>query len=226
MQAVAAPAPGVVQLHMDPSTGSLTAFFIATSTIPSGTTITGSITLMDDNSSINFTGYTLQQNYSPGQAVYLPTFNYFGDVYFSQGAAFDYTVQVVPARGTTTQADGFALVGEGYQYSDLSTVAPIISGVSQSINGAKDVILAVKGVFTGDPALVVLSDLFANYVVPASAITVSTSEIDIDMSKIVGFDLTFTDEFLLTVSELGAADTVAYRYVPAAPGTYNLAPSQ
>ena len=220
------PAPGVVQVHLEPSTGSLVAFFIPTSTIPSGSMIQGSITLLDDNSAINFTGFQLSQAYQPGQAIFLPAFSNFGDVYFNQGASFDYTVQVVPPSGATTQADGFVLVGESYQFTDLPMVEPIITSISQSINGSKDVILAIKGLYTGDPALVVLSDLFANYVVPASAITVSATEIDVDMSKIVGFNLSFLDEVLVTVSEDGLGDTTVFRYVPPQNGTYNPAPTQ
>jgi hypothetical protein len=82
-------------------------------------------------------------------------------------------------------------------------------------------ILVINGVFTTDTPLVVLE----GSVPPTSAITrVSTSEIDVNLSQVTGLDLTGLNEYLLTVSQAGFADTMLYRYAPAAPNTFNLAP--
>ena len=62
-------------------------------------------------------------------------------------------------------------------------------------------------------------------VAPASAISlVSAGEIDVDLSQIQGLDLTSSDTLFVTVSQAGFSDTVEYRYLPGAPGSFNLAP--
>jgi hypothetical protein len=210
----------VVQLFLNPASGVLdSAYFIATAAIPAGTEISGGITLLDDGSSIDFQPYTLSQAMQAGDYIALPTFLNFGDVYFQAGASFDYTVLVGP-----TEADGTILLGETLAYSDLTSYEPIISTAATSIAGNKDVILNIPGYYTGDSVQVVLSDLFANYVPPAGAVTVSASQISIDMSQLQGFDLTSLDNLLVSISEDGYSDTIAFRYLPLAPGTFNQAP--
>ena len=235
-EAVTTPAPLVVQIFVDPSTASLTAFAIATATIPATAQIAGNITLLDDNSSISFLGAAVSDltggsDMGPGDFIQLPEISRFGSLF---GGELDYIVQVVPARGATLQTEGVAIVGEQFFYSDLASNTPFISSATQSINGAKDVILQLPGFYTGNPVQVVLSDLFANYVVPASAITVSATEVDVDLSKVVNFDLDSTgsvsmkgtDPLFVTVSDQNIADTVAFRFVPPPPGTFNPAPVQ
>ena len=215
-------APGVVQLHLEPSSGSLVAYFINSATIPAGSIVTGTITLLDDGSFLDLDQVQLSQALPAGSTILLPEVSVFGDLV--QQDTYDYTVQVITG-GVTTQADGFVSIGEALAYSDLAESEPVISSTAQRINSNKDMIVAIGGYFTSDAPLVIMDDLYANYVVPASAINlVSSSEIDIDLSQVAGLDLTLTDELLLTVSQAGFADTVVYRYVPAAPGTFNLAP--
>jgi hypothetical protein len=224
-QSSPAPAPGVVQLFLNPASGILdAAYFIATADIPAGYQISGSMTLLDDQSYMDFQPFTLQSDLQVGDSIQLPTFSNFGDVYFQAGASFDYTVLVTPTRGATTEADGTFLLGETLSNSDLTSFEPIINYATQSIAGNNDVILRIPGYYTGDPVLVVLSDLFANYVPPASAVTVSATEVDVDMSQLQGFDLTSLDGLLVSLSEDGFSDTVAFRYLPPTPGTFNLAP--
>jgi hypothetical protein len=219
-----APAPGVAQCHVD-ANGYLSGAFINTSTIPSGSVITGSITLEDDGSSIDFTGETLSQSLQPGSFVLLPTISSFGDLWYSSGAAFDIAVQVQPLVGATTEVDCQVLVGEVFSNSDLASNAPLISGLSQRVAGNNDLILVLSGYFTADPAQVVLTDLYASYVPPPSAITVvSGGEVDVDLSQIQGLDLTSSDVLFVTVGEDGFSDTVEYRYLPGTSGTFNLAP--
>jgi hypothetical protein len=218
------PAPGAAVCHLD-ANGSLSGFFVATSTIPSGSAITGFITLQDDGSSINFTGETLSQDLTPGSAVLLPTIPGFGDLWTSSGASFDIAVQVQPARGTTTQVDCEVLLGEVFANSDLTNNEPLISAVAQRIAGNSDLNLVLNGYFTGDPALVVLTDMYNIFVVPAGAINlVSGNEIDVDLSQVKGLDLGSSDTLFVTVSEDGFSDTVEYRYLPGAPGSFNPAP--
>jgi hypothetical protein len=82
-------------------------------------------------------------------------------------------------------------------------------------------ILVINGVFTNDTPLVVLEGL----VPPAAAITrVSNSEIDVNLSRVQGIDLSTMNEYLLTVSQAGFADTLLYRFAPVQPGSYNPAP--
>ena len=223
-KAAPAPAPVIVQVFVDPSTGALTAYGLVIATIPAGSQITGAMTLLDDNSAIDFQQVPLQNDLNPGDFIQLPVISNFGDLW--NPGAFDYTVQVIPGRGAALQSDGVFLVGETLAYADLVNFEPIIASATQSINSNKDVILALKGYYSGDPVQVVLSDLFANYVVPASAITVSATEVDVDMSQVAGFDLTSLDGLLVSVNEDNVSDTVAFRFLPPAPGTFNPAPSQ
>jgi hypothetical protein len=218
------PASGVAQCHVD-ANGSFTGFFVNTATIASGTTITGSITLVDDNSSINFTGETLSQALPAGSIIFLPAITNFGELWTANGSAFNVAVQVQPPRGTTTEVDCLVLVGESFANSDLANNEPLISALSQSIAGNKDLKLVLNGYFTGDAPLVVLTDQFSVYVAPASAISlVSGSEIDVNLSQIQGLDLSSSDTFFVTVSQAGFSDTVEYRYLPGTPGSFNLAP--
>ncbi len=216
-------AAGVAQCHLD-ANGSFTGIFVNTAAIASGSTITGSITLLDDNSSIDFTGETLSQTLPAGSVVVLPTITNFGDLWNSNGSAFDIAVQIQPTRGTTTEVDCEVLVGEVFANSDLTGNEPLIGSLSQSIAGNNDLKLILNGYFTGDTPLVVLSDVYSIYVAPASAISlISSGEIDVDLSQISGLDLTSSDTLFVTVSQAGFSDTVEYRYLPGTPG-FNLAP--
>src|SRR6202035_2495305 len=125
-----------------------------TAAIASGSTITGSITLLDDNSSIDFTGETLSQTLPAGSVVVLPTITNFGDLWSSNGSAFDIAVQVQPSRGTTTEVDCSVLAGGLFANSDLTGNEPLIGSLFQSIAGNGDLKLILNGYFTGDAPLV------------------------------------------------------------------------
>jgi hypothetical protein len=216
-KAAIAPAPGVVQVHFEE--GKVFAFFVATSAIPSGSQETVTITIDDGSgnpSSIQFDPVSYQFNV--GDFMTLPSLDNMDDL--QPSLLVTYTVDLVSGR-STTEANGYFLVGASLGYSDLSNFAPVITGTSQRIASNKDVILVINGVFTSDTPLVVLE----GSVPPAGAITrVSTSEIDVDLSQVQGLDLTSLTEYLLTVSQAGFADTVVYRFAPAPDGTYNQAP--
>ena len=217
-----APAAGVAQCHLD-ANGALSAFFINTAAIPSGSTITGSITLLDDNSAIDFSGQTLSQALPAGSFVVLPAISNFGDLFGANGAALDIAVQVQSPQGNT-QVECEVLLAESFANSDLASNEPLISAVSQKVAANKDLILVLNGYFTPDKVLAVMTDFFAGYVVPPSAINlVSSSEIDLDLSLVSGLDLSSSDTLFLTVSQDGFSDTVEYRYLPGPPG-FNPAP--
>jgi hypothetical protein len=132
----------------------------------------------------------------------------------------NYTVDVT-IRGTLTEANGNTFSGVSLTFADLQNFVPVITGTSQRLASNRDMILVINGVFTTDTPLVVLENL----VPPANAITrVSTSEIDVNLSRITGIDLESVTEYLLSVSQAGFADTIVYRYVPMASGSFNLAP--
>jgi hypothetical protein len=215
-QAVA-PAPGVVQVHVEE--GHVFAFFVATSPIPSGSEELVTITI--DNGSGNPSSLQfdpVSYSFDIGDFMTLPSLDNMSDL--QPSLLVTYTVDVTTGRATT-EANGNFLTGTSLAYGDLAKFAPVITGTSQRIAANKDVILVVNGVFTTDTPLVVLE----GYVPPATAITrVSTSEIDVNLSQVTGLDLTGLNEYLLTVSQAGFADTILYRYAPAAPNTFNLAP--
>ncbi len=201
----------------------MSAFFLNTDTIPAGSTITGWLTLLDDGSFIDFDQFTLSQDLAAGSFIQLPLVGSFGDLW--QQVSLDFTFFYTDPSGNNFQADGFAQLGEPYAFSDLPFIEPVLAQATQSIAKNKDMILKVTGYFTTDAPLVVLSDFYFIYVVPTAAINVvSTSEIDIDLSMVQGLDLTSVDEMLLTISQAGFGDTLDFRYVPADPATFNLAP--
>jgi hypothetical protein len=217
------PAPGVAQCYVDPN-GVLSASFINTSTLPTGTSITGSITLLDDGSSIDFTGETLSGALPAGSFVQLPTITNFGELWYSSGAALDIGVMIQIPHGITSEVDCVALVGEAFQNSDLTSSEPLISAASTSVASSKDLILNLNGYFTSDTALVVLTDFYNSYVVPPSAVSLSGGQISVDLSQIAGLNLAYSDTLFVTVSQDGYSDTLEYRYLPGAPGTFNSAP--
>jgi hypothetical protein len=219
-----APAAGVVTVHLEPSSGAMTAYFVNTSVIPAGSTITGWLTLLDDDSFIDFDQFTLPSDMPAGSITFLPQISAFGDLW--QQASFDFTVFIIDPSGNQLQADGFAEVGEPYNFSDLPFIEPVLVSTTQTVASTLDVVVKVSGYFTSDTPNVVLSDVSFIYLVPPTAVTlVSASEVDIDLSQVPGLDLTSLDDLLLSVSQAGFADTMVYRYVPGAPNTFNPAPA-
>jgi hypothetical protein len=212
------PAPGVVQVQA--LEGHVFAYFVFTSPMPAGATIGGGVTIMQQGDVTGqFSFDDVQFNaVDAGSFIALPQLSSLGDLW-PTGEVY-YTVDVT-INGRLTEANGQFLVGESLTYDDLRTFAPVISGTSQRIAGNKDMILVINGVFTSDPPLVVLEGT----VPPSTAITqVSSTEIDVNLSRVQGLDLTTLNEYLLTVSQGGFADTMLYRYAPSQPGTFNPAP--
>jgi len=207
-------APGVVQLEY--LNGTVIAWFVSTGTIPKGSSI--ALTVAHDNGTeIDGDALNITADVGPGQSYLLPNVNSFGDLWSS--GVITYAV-FVTINGKDSQAATDFGVGVARSYSDLQSVQPLIVSASQSISGGKDVILAIKGTFSGDAPYVALDDVL----VPAAAITVSTTEIDLNLSKVPGLDLSAFSEYALTVGQAGWSDTLVYRYIPGAPGTFNLAP--
>jgi hypothetical protein len=212
------PAPGVVQVQA--IEGHVFAYFVFTSPVPAGATVGGSITIMQQGD-VNGQLFFDDVNYDAvdaGSFIALPQFTSLGGLW-PTGEVY-YTVDVT-INGRLTEANGQFLVGESLTHDDLATFSPVITGTTQRLAGNNDVILVINGVFTSDLPLVVLEGT----VPPAGAITrVSATEIDVNLSRVQGLDLSTMNEYLLTVSQNGFADTMLYRYAPGQPGTFNLAP--
>jgi hypothetical protein len=212
------PAPGVVQVQV--LEGKVFAFFVFTSPVAAGATVGGGITIMQQGqvSSQLFFDDLQYDAVDAGSFITLPQISNVGDLWPTGEV---YYIVDVTINGKLTEANGQFLSGEAFTYADLATFAPIITGTSQRIAPSKDMILVIAGVFTSDTPLVVLEGT----VPPAVAITrVSSSEIDVNLSRVQGLDLSTLNEYLLTVSQGGFADTMLYRYAPAQPGTFNPAP--
>ena len=212
------PAPGVVQVQV--LEGKVFAFFVFTSPVAAGATVGGGITIMQQGqvSSQLFFDDVQYDAVDTGSFVTLPQIGNLGDLWPTGEVYFTVDVTI---GGRMTEANGQFLSGEAFTFGDMANFAPIITGTTQRIAANKDMILAINGVFTQDTPLVVLEGT----VPPASAITrVSSSEIDVDLSQVQGLDLSTLNEYLLTVSQAGFGDTLLYRYAPAQPGTFNLAP--
>src|SRR6266849_2271819 len=214
VSATLAQAPGVVQLQY--LNGAVTGWFVNTRTIPKGSSL--ALTVVHDNGTeIDCDAQTLTADLSPGQSYVLPNVSSFGDLWSSGVVTY---VVYVTMNGQETQSAGDFTVGAARNYADLQQVSPLITSASQSINSGKDVVLSIRGAFIADAPLVALDD----NIVPASAIAASSRGIDVNLSRVPGLDLTTLWDFALTVGQGGWSDTMLYRYVPAAPGTFNLAP--
>jgi hypothetical protein len=196
--------------------GTVIGWFVNTRTIPKGSTIALSI-VHDNGSEIDCDALTLDSDLQPGQSYLLPNVSSFGDLWSSGIVTY---VVYVTTNGQETQAAADFAVGAARNYSDLQNVSPLITSASQTVNSGKDVVLTIRGAFTADAPYVALDD----NIVPAAAITASRSGIDVNLSKVPGLDLTTFWEFALTVGQGGWSDTMVYRYIPAAPGTFNAAP--
>src|SRR5260370_20889294 len=110
--------------------------------------------------------------------------------------------------------------GSSRNRAALQQVPPLLTSATQSINSGRDVVLSIRGALIADAPLVALDD----NIVPASAIAASSRGIDVNLSRVPGLDLTTFWDFALTVGQGVWSDTMVYRYVPSAPGTFNLAP--
>ena len=214
VSATLAQGPGVVQLQY--LNGTVTGWFVSTRTIPKGSSI--ALTVVHDNGTeIDCDAMTLNADLSPGQSYTLPNVSSFGDLWSS--GVVTYAVYVT-INGQESQSAADFAVNAARNYADLQQVSPLIASASQSINNGKDVVLSIRGAFIADAPLVALDD----NIVPASAITASSRGMDVNLSRVPGLDLTTFWDFALTVGQGGWSDTMGYRYVPAAPGTFNLAP--
>jgi hypothetical protein len=214
------PAPGVVQVFV--THGNVFATFIATSDIPAGVTFGGSVS-SDNSSQITFDDVSFNSGFAPGDYVQLPQFSNVGDLF--PGGTITYTVDVTVGKQLMESNGQFSFYYPPV-FSDLQNMTPLLFTTAQSIAANNDMMLSIKGLFTTDTPLVVLGSYdLGNFAVPTSAITsVTANQIDVDLSQVPGLDLASLNEYELTVGQAGFADTLLYRYVPAAPKTFNPAP--
>lgn len=211
-----AQAPGVLQINLQDS--GRRAWFVTTAPIPKGSSVDVIISL-DNQSTLQLDTVQFTEDATPGQSYALPSVGSFGD--FASDSVVTYAV-LVAINGNQTQAAADFTVGAARTYNDLASVVPLIVATVQSISGNRDLLLTIRGAFTSDPVSVVLDGTAA----PAGAITISRNQIDVDLSRVPGLDLTSSWDYLLTVGQGGWSDTAVYRYIPPAPGSYNPAPQQ
>ena len=205
--------PGVVQTNfMDASN---VVWFVTAAPLPAGTEIYPSL-FMPDNTEIQLDAWRLSQDVAAGSSFSLPNIRTFGP-FWPQGF-FTYWVGIT-INGKNMQAAADVPVNTTRLYSDLQYMFPHISGMSQTLSGG-DVILTISGVFTGDPAYVLIEDKVA----PATAAQVSPTAVTVNLSKVPGVDLGSFWDALVTVGETGWCDTAILRITPPKPGSYNQAP--
>jgi hypothetical protein len=195
-------APGVVQINQkDPHNA---AWFVATDVIPKGSTLKAFLVL-PDQTEIPLDTLNATSDIEPGQSLALPSIR-FGD--FWPLGITSYEVDVTINRNVMVTIMDIP-VGDAWVFSDLTKLAPLITSSTTQLNG-QDVMLTMKGVFTSDPAYVVLEDMVA----PRSAIRVSAGQITVNLSQVPGFDVKSLQDLLLTVGQAGYCDTAVFRYVP------------
>src|SRR5690242_3226589 len=115
------PAPGVVQIQV--VEGHVFAYFVFTSAVPSGATVGGSITIMQQGNStgqLTFDDVTYDA-VDAGSFITLPQIASLGDLW-PTGEVY-YTVDVT-MNGRLTEANGQFLVGESFTFDDLTTFSP------------------------------------------------------------------------------------------------------
>jgi hypothetical protein len=212
--ATLAQAPGVVQLEY--LNGTVLAWFVTARTIPKGSTLAFSVSHAN-GSGIDCDSLNVSADVAAGQSYLLPNVNSFGDLWSS--GLVTYAVYVT-TNGQETQAAADFAVDASRNFDDLQQVLPLIASASQNVSSGRDVILTIRGAFSLDAPYVALDDA----IVPTSAVTVSTTQVTVNLSRVPGLDLSTFREYALTVGQGGWSDTIVYRYLPAAPGSFNPAP--
>jgi hypothetical protein len=191
-------------------------WFVNTKPLPKGSTLALSV-VHDNGSEIDCDPLTITADLDAGQSYLLPNVTSFGDLWSSGVVTY---VVYVTINGQESQAGADFTVGGARNYADLQQVVPLITSAAQSLSGSNDMMLAIKGTFASEAPHIALDD----FVVPASAISVSGREIVVNLSKVPGLDLTTMWDYALTVGQGGWSDTTVYRYTPGAPGSFNPAP--
>ena len=195
-------APGVVQINL--LDASHPAWFVATDVIPKGSTLTAFL-VFPDNKDAALDVLTATSDIQPGQSIALPGIH-FGDFWPLGITSYEVDVNI---NGTVSVTTMEIPVGDSWAFADLPKLAPLVTSTTTQLTGG-NVVLAIRGVFTGDPVYVAIEDI----VVPRSAIQVGQGQITVNLGQVEGFDLASLQDLLLTVGQNTFCDTAVYRYVP------------
>jgi hypothetical protein len=197
-------APGVVQFNLFDE--AQTTWFVATSRIPAGATISPYLILSNDFE-FPLQPLRLTEDILPGDSLTLPHFRRYSS--FWPAGVITYEV-VVTVDGTDYHAIGdHTVLDAARNYEDTQTVIPLIHSSAQT--GEAGRFLSMRGVFTSDQPRLVLTDIT---VPPDAIVSASASEIIVDLTKVPDFDLGILSEYLLTIGQSGWCDTAVFRYVP------------
>jgi hypothetical protein len=226
-------APGVVQINLFESYNSgREAYFVATSYIPSGSTIQAFLVLPDD-SELDLEVVKFNYEISPGESFVLPDLKKTG--FFWKYGLTNIGIEVTNPSGekSVSIVDFPTADWQGSYFRDVTDVQRMVPGIESYREYLEDGKLKVeiKGRFlTASKPIVVFEDLVA----PPSAITApDSSTIIVDTTQLVGytydpsdstadsngmvkrtFDPTVMKGYLLTVGQGGYTDTLPFRHTP------------
>jgi len=207
------PAPGAVQVNLF-DTGR-EAYFVATQTIPAGSTVQAFILLPDKKQEWALESLNVTEDLPPGFSFFLPGIKTLGD--FWQEGLTTYFVVVNTGAGETLSQFDFATKGFFRNLSDTNLMVPGINSWRQFYADGS-AFLEIKGRFqTGTPTDVVFEDIVA----PQSAIQViDSSTIQVNLSQVPNFDTSLMKSYLLTVGQfvnqdIGTwSDVAQFRFTP------------
>ncbi|QOY85785.1 hypothetical protein [Paludibaculum fermentans] len=223
-----AQAPGVLQMNLfEGYKSGRETYFVATRTIPSGSTLQQYIYL-PDNQQLALSSVKFSYDIAPGESLALTNVKDFG--FFWEYGLTAYAVKITLPDGTETWAgtDFGTADWQGLYYrkfADLPFVIPGLTGAREYLdNGAT--MVEIKGRFRTDlTAHVIFEDL----VVPSNAVQVlDATTIVVNLSQAYGyyydsgvgdlvqqtFDPTRVRGYLLTVGQGGFTDTLPFRHTP------------
>jgi hypothetical protein len=208
-------APGVIQMNLLDE--SHIAWFVTAAPLSKGTQILPFI-IFPDGTQMPLVGSELTDDAPAGSSFDLPWIRNLSQ--FWPTGFLTYGVLVNSGNGDMQAAADFP-VGFARNYDDLALFVPRVVSTSESVASNGDVILSIRGVFSSGFPYV----LFDDRVAPSSAIRLTASEIQVNLSQVPSLDLSGLADILLTVGQDGWSDTAIFRHTPFRPGSYNPAPN-
>ncbi len=205
-----AQAPGVTQMNLW-DTGR-EAYFVATETLPVGTTIQATIEFptssTEDRRFFTLDTLNVVEDLPPGFSLVLPGIKTLGD-FWRKGLTV-YNVWVTkPGGSATISSYDFATRSYYRNASDVSYFTPRIDSVREFTDSGSTLV-ELKGSFlTSGTTYIVFEDIVA----PAESVTiVDQSTIRVNLNKVPGIDTTLMKGSLLTIGQGGWSDTFPFRH--------------